>query len=90
MKITKAKLKQIIKEELSLQEMFGKDIEMPNTSSDRGMKQKVSRMISALEQIGSEVEKAHQSTRDPSTIEHMEMIDGLITKLHDEMSDLLM
>lgn len=57
--------------------------------SDRGMGQKVSRMINALEQIGSEVEKAHQSTRDPATIQHMEMIDGLITKLHDEMSDLL-
>ena len=89
MKITKAKLKQIIKEELSLQEMFGKDIEMSDTPSDRGMRQKVSRMINTLEQIGDEVEKAHQSATDSFTIERMEMIDGLITKLHDEMSDLL-
>lgn len=89
MKITKKQLKEIIKEELSLQEMFGRDIEMPNTPSDRGMSKKVSRMINALEQIGGEVEKVHQSTRDPSTLQQMEMIDGLITKLHDDMSDLL-
>lgn len=89
MKITKAKLKQIIKEELSLQEIFGSDEEVPNSPSDRGMGKKVSRMITALEQIGAEVERVHKSTRDPDTIQQMEMIDGLITKLHDEMSDLL-
>ena len=36
MKITKAQLKQIIKEELqSVTEMFGRDIEMPNYDSDK-------------------------------------------------------
>lgn len=89
MKITKKQLKKIIKEELSLQEMFGRDIEVPNYPSDRGMGKAISRMISDLEQIGDEVNKAHESTRDPNTIQHMELIDGLITKLHDKMSDLL-
>ena len=89
MKITKKQLKQIIKEELSLQEVFGSGTEVPDSPSDRGMGQKVSRMINALEQIGDEVNKAHKSATDSFTIERMEMIDGLITKLHDEMSDLL-
>ena len=74
MKITKAKLKQIIKEELEL------------TNENK----QVSGMINSLEQIGDEVSKAHKMAGDPAMIQSLEMIDGLITKLHDEMSDLLM
>lgn len=77
MKITKAKLKQIIKEEVQ------------NFKGELQEGDSMSRAISRLEDIGTTIKDVIQTSDDPETIERLERADHLITDLWEQMHELL-
>jgi hypothetical protein len=77
MKITKARFKQIIKEEV---QNFKNELQEGDATS---------RAISRLEDIGTTVKDTLQISDDPETIERLERVDQMITELWDQMHELL-